>query len=134
MKIQQVAHAGTPIHALVIGTGDISAGIVEQLGKNPRFNITWLGKEATKMKYKIAETKAVIRVIDIEKVSSPFTINELIEQHKPDIVFLCQRGPESHSPDSVASANLERELMAESVHIGKAPIISVSLEQRFYSE
>lgn len=118
-----------PIHALVIGPGGTASGVIEQLAKNQRFNITWAGKDVDESEFFDENIEDVIRTIDLEKTASPLQFNQLIEDNRPDIVFLCQRGSEWNIEDKVASSNLERTMLGESIRIGNAPVISVSLEQ-----
>jgi len=123
-------HPGSPVQALVIGRGDVALQLVEQLVKNPRFHITWAGEKLEKDKFMMMEDDSVIRVIKLKKAATPLTMNRLIENHKPDIVFLCQRNREAApAGDTVASSNLEREMLGESARVGNAPVITVSLEQ-----
>lgn len=118
-----------PIHALVIGPGSTASGVIEQLAKNHRFNITWAGKNVDESEFFDDNIEDVIRTIDLEKTASPLRFNEIVDEIRPDIVFLCQRGDDWDIEDKVASANMERAMLGESMRIGNAPIITVSLEQ-----
>lgn len=118
-----------PIHALVIGPGSTASGVIEQLAKNQRFNITWAGKDIDESKYFDDNIGDVIRTIDLENTASPLRFNEIIDDIRPDIVFLCQRGADWEIEDKVASANMERAMLGESLRIANAPVITVSLEQ-----
>ena len=121
---------GSPIQALVIGAGKVALGLVEQLVKNPRFHITWAGEELEDDKYMMMEDDSVVRVIKLDKAATPLTMNKLIDNHQPDIVFLCQRNQEASTVgNTFASGNLEREMLGESANVGDAPVITVSLEQ-----
>lgn len=118
-----------PIHALVIGPGATASGVIEQLAKNQRFNITWAGKDVDESEYFDDNIGDVIRTIDLEKAASPLRFNEIVDDIRPDIVFLCQRGSDWDVEDMVASTNMERSMLGESIRIGNAPVITVSLEQ-----
>lgn len=118
-----------PIHALVVGPGGTASGVIKQLAKNQRFNITWAGKDIDESEFFDENESDVIRTIDLENVASPLRFNEIIDEIRPDIVFLCQRGSDWDIEDKVASANMERSMLDESMRIGNAPVITVSLEQ-----
>ncbi len=126
-----MAPGGTPIQALVIGEGKVSSHVVEELSKNSRFNITWAGKEIESSDYARNEESGVVKLVELSSRASPMTINDLVETHKPDIIFLCQRGSEAGTGETIASENLEREMLGSMVDSerGNAPIITVSLEQ-----
>lgn len=122
---------GDPVQVLVLGPGGVGINVIKQLNKNPRFHVTWAGKNVEEKLEEVEEQEevSVVRAIDQEKTSNPMTINDLIEDWQPDIVFLCERGSEWEIEDEVGSTNLEREMLDESMRIGNAPIVSVSLEQ-----
>lgn len=120
---------GGPIQALVLGPSSLGINVIKQLNKNSRFHITWAGKDAEETYEEISDELDINRVIDQEKTSNPMTINDLIEDWQPDIVFLCERGEDWDIENQVGSTNLERSMLDESLRIGDAPIITVSVEQ-----
>lgn len=120
---------GDPIQALVLGPSTLGINVIKQLNKNSRFHVTWAGKNAEELYNDIEEDLNVTRVIDRQKTSNPMTINELIDDWQPDIVFLCERGEDWDIEDQVGKTNLERNMLDESLRIGEAPIVTVSLEQ-----
>ncbi|MFB6344891.1 MAG: hypothetical protein ABEK50_03850 [bacterium] len=120
---------GDPIQALVLGPSTLGVNVIKQLNKNSRFHITWAGKDAKATFDEREDELNVNRVIDKKKTSSPMTINELIDNWQPDIVFLCERGEDWDIENQVGSTNLERSMLDESLRIGDAPIITVSVEQ-----
>lgn len=120
---------GDPIQALVLGPSTLGINVIKQLNKNARFHITWAGKDAEATYEDLEDELNVNRVIDQEKTSNPMTINDLIEDWQPDIVFLCERGEDWDIENQVGSTNLERSMLDESLRIGDAPIVTVSVEQ-----
>ncbi len=120
---------GSPIQALVIGPGGIGLSVIAQLEKNSRFAVTLAGRDVGELEDKVDQYECLVRTVDLEKTTSPMTLNTIIEELEPDIVFLCQRGSEWNLEDKIASSNLERSMLDESLRIGDAPIITVSLEQ-----
>lgn len=120
---------GSPIQALVIGPGEIGLSVIAQLDKNSRFSVTLAGRGVEKTEDEARQYNCLVRTVDLEKTTSPLTLNEIIEDLDPDIVFLCQRGSEWDVENTIASSNLERSMLDESLRIGDAPIITVSLEQ-----
>lgn len=120
---------GSPIQALVIGPGGIGLSVIAQLEKNSRFAVTLAGRDVADLADQVDRYECLVRTVDLEKTTSPMTLNTIIEELEPDIVFLCQRGSEWNLEDKIASSNLERSMLDESLRIGDAPIITVSLEQ-----
>lgn len=120
---------GDPIQALVLGPGGIGLNVIKQLNKNGRFHITWAGQEVEEKLEEVEDNVSVTRAIDMDKTSNPMTINNLIDNWKPDLVFLCERGEDWELENQVGSTNLERSMLDENLRVGEAPIITVSLEQ-----
>lgn len=120
---------GDPIQALVLGPGGIGLNVIKQLNKNGRFHITWAGQEVEEKLEEVEDDVSVTRAIDMDKTSNPMTINNLIDNWKPDLVFLCERGEDWELENQVGSTNLERSMLDENLRVGEAPIITVSLEQ-----
>lgn len=120
---------GSPIQALVLGPGNIGLSVIAQLDKNSRFSVTLAGPGVQDTEDEARQYDCLVRTVDLEKATSPLTLNDLIDDLEPDIVFLCQRGSEWDVENMIASSNLERSMLDESLRIGEAPIISVSLEQ-----
>jgi len=125
---------GSPIQALVLGSGGVGLSVVAQLDKNPRFSVTLAGRGVEEVGDEVENYECLVRTVELEKTTSPMTLNNLIEELEPDIVFLCQRGTEWDLEDKIASSNLERAMLDESLRIGEAPIVTVSLEQEQSSE
>lgn len=121
---------GDPIQVLVIGPSDVGLSVIKQLNKNSRFHIAWAGKNIEDAVEEHEDEITFIRAIDLNKTSSPMNINSLIEELSPDLVFLCQRGQDWNIENQVASSNLERSMLGESLRIAEAPVITVSLEQQ----
>lgn len=117
------------IRALVIGPGGVAAGVIEQLNKNDRFSITWIAEKLDEEGFEKELEAQVDRCFNLEKSPSPLTLEELIDDHDPDIVFWCQRGETWHPEDSVASVNFAREMLGEVAIDSSVPMITVSLEQ-----
>lgn len=120
---------GDPIQALVLGSGGIGLNVIKQLNKNSRFHVTWAGKGVEEKLDEVEENLSITRAINTEKTTSPMTINDLIDDWQPDVVFLCERGEGWDLENQVGSTNLKRSMLDESLRIGEAPIITVSLEQ-----
>lgn len=123
---------GTPgnlIQALVLGPGGIGLNVIKQLNKNARFHITWAGQGVEEELEKVDDDVSVTRAINMEQTSNPMTINKLIEDWKPDLVFLCERGEAMDLENQVGSNNLQRTMLDENLRVGEAPIITVSIEQ-----
>lgn len=120
---------GDPIQALVLGPGGIGLNVIKQLNKNSRFHITWAGQDVEEKLTEVEDEISVTRAINMEKTSNPMTINNLIDDWKPDLVFLCERGEDWELENQVGSTNLERSMLDENLRVGEAPIITVSLEQ-----
>jgi len=120
---------GGPIQALVLGPGGIGLNVIKQLNKNSRFHITWAGQGVEEELEKIEGDLSVTRAINMEQTSNPMTINELIEDWQPDLVFLCERGKAMELDNQVGSNNLQRTMLDENLRVGEAPIITVSTEQ-----
>lgn len=120
---------GSPIQALVIGPGGVGLSVIAQLEKNTRFSVTLAGRGVEEVEDQVERYECLVRTVDLEKTTSPMTLNTIIDELEPDIVFLCQRGSEWNLEDNIASSNLERSMLDESLRIGEAPIITVSLEQ-----
>ncbi|GEM_PF-7085804 len=129
--MHNLSPSGTPIQALVIGDGNVSVDVVNQLGKNQRFNVTWVGDDIDGADFVEKDSACVVKVADLKSKISSMTINELVEEHKPDIIFLCQRGSRAGTGDTLGSETLEREMLGSIAdsEIGRAPVITVSLEQ-----
>ena len=129
--MQNPSPSGTPIQALVIGDGDVAVDVVNQLCKNQRFHITWVGENINEANFAEKDDTCVVKVANLKSKISSMTINELVGEHQPDIIFLCQRGSRAGTGDTLASETLEREMLGSIAdsEIGRAPVITVSLEQ-----
>jgi hypothetical protein len=120
---------GDPIQALVLGPGGIGLNVIKQLNKNSRFHITWAGQGVEDELEEVEDDLSITRAINMEQTPNPMTINKLIEDWQPDLVFLCERGETMDLDNQVGSNNLERTMLDENLRVGEAPIITVSIEQ-----
>ncbi len=121
---------GDPIQALVLGSGEIGVNVIKQLNKNTRFHVTWVGRDVEDQLEDTEELVDVTRAINMKQTANPRRFNQLVEEWQPDVVFLCERGPQGGLEDTLGSTNLERTMLDENLRIGQAPIITVSLEQQ----
>lgn len=122
------------IVALVIGPGGMAVSVIEQLQKNKRMSMIWVGKDLEESEQLDQTKQYVEKLVSLDKFVSPMNLNDLIEDYAPDIVFWCQRGEIWESDQMLGSVSFDREMLREATIMGDAPVLTISVEQDHHHE
>jgi hypothetical protein len=107
---------------LVIGAGRNGARVLRQLHKNP--NLRVLVADAQERPHAVEE--GIIDRVDYQETLTPFTLDSLLAQSKPDLVLLTQALEDLGLGTGVGMGLFADSLRDELTAISKAPMIEVA--------
>lgn len=110
------------LRVLVIGAGQTGSRVLRQLQKDASIHVTTADPRADPLAVK----EGLIKAVDIHEALTPLTFKHVIEEAKPDLIFLAMR-PEDMGLGAASGVDiLVAELQKEIAALAKVPVIEVS--------
>ena len=107
---------------LVVGAGATGAEVLRQLFKNPRLKIITLDPREEPY----AVSQGIIQNVDFKEAFTPFTLNAILSEARPDLILLTSTAEDLGLGESAGVDMFSDALRDELATISDVPVIAVA--------